>query len=371
MTIRSHPVVFSDAKQLQIKDKAIAGGYIRAIAARLILMDGIQTQNLMIPSMIDSCGNDGDDDCGEDDENDANTTSTARKLVCSIDELEFGLKCFSRSGRALLQNAKDADFDSCLAAYSTLELANQCWDALAKSCGDDDEALQRLNQNMEEAFDAAALLPDAASLVNTSSRSTKDDEQNGDNETLDDVKAFTSANEQQTLKQLKTIGSPDHIVKLLQNLDRLVSSHSLEERNPNQIAMIQRFIPTLARAAYKHGNRLARLSSHLCSRACLRVSLAATDVGLAAIRSYYAKNDDDNALRVQEQELLVVSKECFYVLAHVCEALGKHIEVRLVIYRSFELFPLKSSMEINVLPTNLLRKCFPTFAIGSQVFGSN
>ena len=118
-----------------------------------------------------------------------------------------------------------------------------------------------------------------------------------------------------------------------------------QRNNANQVAMLHRFIPTLARAAYKHGIRLARLSSHLCSRACLRASLAATDVGLAAIRSHCEKSDDDNALRVQEQELLVVSKECFYVLAHVCEALGKHIEVcHCALYRIVGLFPRFNSL---------------------------
>ena len=75
------------------------------------------------------------------------------------------------------------------------------------------------------------------------------------------------------------------------------------------------------------------------------MSLAATDVGLAAIRSHCEKSDDDNALRVQEQELLVVSKECFYVLAHVCEALGKHIEVcHCALYRIVGLFPRFNSL---------------------------
>mmetsp|Transcript_14255 Transcript_14255/g.21073 ORF Transcript_14255/g.21073 Transcript_14255/m.21073 type:complete len:1526 (-) Transcript_14255:365-4942(-) len=333
MTIRSHPVVFSDAKQLHNKDKASAGGFIRAIAARLILMDGIRTHNLMIPSVIDSCSSEIVDVDEEGDEDDAHKqTTSARRYACSTDELEFGLKCFSRSGRALLQNANDSDLDSCLAAYSTLELANQCWKALVKSCGDDsdeEELQQRLNQNLEEAFDAAALLPDAASLVNASTPPSNQhgEANNNDPKAHGAESSSISTNERVTLKQLKMIGTPDHIVTLLQNLDELVSSHSMDQRNnTNQVAMIQRFIPTLARAAYKHGNRFARLSSHLCSRACLRVSLAATDVGLAAIRSHCEKSDDDNALRVQEQELLVVSKECFYVLAHVCEALGKHIE---------------------------------------------
>lgn len=93
----------------------------------------------------------------------------------------------------------------------------------------------------------------------------------------------------------------------------------------------------------QHGNRFARLSDFASSQEALRIALQATDRCLEKIRreiSIEKKNNSKSehlnvsnasicrSLRIQEQEMLVVSKECFFVLSHVCQALGKKNEAQ-------------------------------------------
>ena len=70
------------------------------------------------------------------------------------------------------------------------------------------------------------------------------------------------------------------------------------------------------------------------AKACLRVSLQATDQFLAIIRSPEGKKNGEKkgvpntSLQIQEQEMLVVSKEAFYVLSLVCQAMGQSKEAQ-------------------------------------------
>ena len=284
MMIRSHPAVFSDATQQKYKNlssKALSGGYIRAIAARLILLNGFQTKGLESPILVQTSI--------ESDEN--------RRPLLSVDELEFGLKSFSRAGRCLLLNSENYDPTSATISFVTLRLASICWramnDELSRHPADSFEK-DRIDNAFEEAFDAMALLPEAATLVFS----------------------FGAKSSSET-----TIGDADHIVELLEDLGRVVMNDEFLT-----LSKKQRCIPILARAAYKQGNRLAQNGAYSKSRECLRISLSATDISLAAIRAGLGTSPSDS-FKALERELLVISKECLYVLAHTCQAIGKYIEV--------------------------------------------
>lgn len=279
MMIRSHPAVFSDAKQHRnLSSRAISGGYTRAIAARLILLNGFLTKDSDLVALK----------MNSEDESSS---------VLSMDELEFGLKCFSRAGRCLLSNENDSDSNTSKLSFVTLHLASICWKAMkveiSKSPTDSFER-ERIENAFEEAFDAMAILPDAAVFVYSCTTITA--------------------------SKVK-LGDADHIVELLEDLNRLVMSDDFMS-----LSKKQRFLPVLARTAYKQGNRLAKNGSYSKSRECLRISLSATDVSLAAIRAESGESTSDS-VKTQEQELLVISKECFYVLAHTCQATGKYMEV--------------------------------------------
>lgn len=76
---------------------------------------------------------------------------------------------------------------------------------------------------------------------------------------------------------------------------------------------------------FQHGNRFARLQDYTASQEALRISLTATDQCIAKIRQDGSSSRDGSrrSLQVQEQEMLVVSKQSFHVLSHVCRSVGK------------------------------------------------
>lgn len=293
MTVRSHPVVFSDAK-LHQDMRAYSGGYIRAIAARLILVNGIQTKGSQVPLLVDAMDEDGQK---------FGQPSNMSVKVFSLDELEFGLKCFSRAGRALLHSSKSspdgADVDSCIAAYTSLSLATRCWRVISSGVEGLDK--DRLELSFEEAFDAASLLPDAAAMTFSHSQS----------HSMNDSKDHL----------FSVVGNAKHIVRLLED----VMDYIPKQENQYSVSTTLRLLPTLARTAFQHGSRLGRSGEYLRCKECLHVSLSATDVALAAIRSSSLASSE--ALRVQEQEMFVISKQSFYILAHACQATGKFVEV--------------------------------------------
>ena len=142
MTIRSHPEYFRDVflstttttnkkgskkkknennsceEEEQNTNQAIASGYIRAIAARLILIDHINTRNSYYPTLgnyIDcfissTTDNEVSSDIQEDDDDENVKESkaqcnTIKKMkiedihLPSKSEIEFGIKSFVRAGR--------------------------------------------------------------------------------------------------------------------------------------------------------------------------------------------------------------------------------------------------------------------------------
>lgn len=86
----------------------------------------------------------------------------------------------------------------------------------------------------------------------------------------------------------------------------------------------------------QHGNKLARLSSFEESREALRIALCSTDKCLALIQEKLESpvggseisDRTKRSLQVQEQEMLVLSKQSFYVLCHVLKSTGKFDEAR-------------------------------------------
>lgn len=78
------------------------------------------------------------------------------------------------------------------------------------------------------------------------------------------------------------------------------------------------------------------MSEFSASREALRIALCSTDKCLAMIREKLQSKDgeddvSDNAKRsfqIQEQEMLVLSKQSFYVLSHVCRSVGKSDEAK-------------------------------------------
>ena len=300
MMIRSHPTVFSDSKpsndSKNLSTKACSGGYIRALAARLILLNGIQTKDFVIPQLRT---------CKE-----TNVVS-----ILSSDELEFGLKCFSRAGRALLVSANDSNPDLCKVSFDVLSLASAFWKAMHPEDDTRDHSQNiTVENNIEEAFDSMALLPDAAALLFSCKGLPKHLHQGINVNTLE-----------QEERASKIIGEGGHIVELLGDLDGFVKNDSYAISHNAK----QRFLPILAQTAYKQGNRLARLGDYTKSRECLRISLNTTDSCLATIRSVNATKSKvrSESVRMQEQQMLVISKECLYVLAHTCQAIGKYLEV--------------------------------------------
>jgi len=376
MIVRSHPHVFrdhavdNDKEEGHQQHRAAASGYIRAIATTLVLINCISS----MPQDLTST-----------------TTRTLGPLLMDVtraklDEVEFGLKTFSRAGRAILAFATNP-----FAAYLTLSLAVSCWNAIAKAAqgsnigvvAETEEELAIAKKNVEEAFDAYALLPDAASMLQLSSPDNKND--------------WTTSQYMQgnTLKLdwCDNIGSSDHIVDLVNRVNEFVLQWCLpnmaeqkeskintgmQKNSVSSLVCIQRFLPSLARLAYKvsikgktkftavniglyinssrihfvlsfsmqsrythllpqHGNRFARLSDYKNAKKALYVSLTATDRCLAELRCRCTSSiipltahnsSSPTPMHIQEQEMLVVSKESLYVLAYVCQATGKAEEAQ-------------------------------------------
>ena len=144
-------------------------------------------------------------------------------------ELEFGLKCFARSGRAILfyvvSTHQDVHRYHNYAAYVNLSLAINCYATMMKLSAAEREEKQNLkmliHKNCEEVFDALVLLPDAASLY---------------------------------IPQKNESDTKDNIVQLLRNAENFIKNMSSSEDMDTKkfsYSVIDRFLPCLARVSYK------------------------------------------------------------------------------------------------------------------------
>ena len=215
MGIRNNPELFHDTVSSEDKletdsvgferrkDRAIASGYVRAIAARLVFLNYIDSR----------CSTGGPPELRKSLTGHGETSPKSP----SLQELEFGLKLFSRAGRAILEhNRHDAR-----ASYDLLSLAASCFDSVSVMADNGSrEAAMRLKDLLDEAFDAVSMLPSAASLFGETN-----------NEKADDLNVITW----QTL-----------VIKSLERAETFVDRHC----SVSTTCSLQCSLPSLARICY-------------------------------------------------------------------------------------------------------------------------
>jgi len=276
-----------------------ATGFVRFVAARLVLMDHIKTQDQVFPSIRFVAG-----------------VNTDRRVAipptASLSELEFGLRSFVRAGRSILLS----DRANAREAYSALMLARECWECINYMArggnGDVNTAIVAssvASKNLDDAFDGAALLPDAAFAASNSEGASRRNES--------------------TL-----------VVQDLTRLDQFVKDYCLsapstgggnddDDDNGSDVSLgaIQRYLPALARVAYKHGAHYAQLKDFDTANQALKVVMVATNDSLRGIQArkdqVASRKVGWQALQVQEQEMLVVAKQSLYVLSHCSVETGR------------------------------------------------
>lgn len=261
MTIRSNPAAFHDhlSRNQQIHpngsnnsdestnatNRAAASGYIRGIAARLILIDFITTKGSGTPSLVISTL--------------TVSSSESTQPTASVSELEFGVKCFARSGRALLAHG-----DNPVAAFGVLSLSVKFWEGLVtktratNSKAESSRALEgdvrpvgigAVAENIfDEAFDAILLLPDAASLIPSTCSAVEESlhaqpiKHNGDG------------------NQSCALGTAGHVLSQVQiinevldkiRIDRCEKGSDIIALTPGGVLFVQRYLPALAKTGYK------------------------------------------------------------------------------------------------------------------------
>lgn len=210
MDIRNYPELFHDTLSPEDsvrfegrKDRAVASGYVRAIAARLVFLNYIDTRcSIGVPPELRK----------------SFTGRGGTNKSPSLQELEFGLKLFSRAGRVILEHNRQDVRPS----YDLLSLAASCFEAVSamaqKGSG---EAATRLKDLFDEAFDAISMLPTAASLFGE----TRNDQAN-------DLK--------DTTWQLL-------VIKSLTRAESFVDKHC----NVSTTSSLRCFLPALAKLCYK------------------------------------------------------------------------------------------------------------------------
>lgn len=307
MIVRNNPELFNDSSSiipeedestvvaggsLLFKDrqnKAVASGYTRAIAARLIFVDYIDTRcSVGFPPKLQEAI-----DRMEGADNTYRSTP-------SLQELVFGLKIFSRSGRAILEH------DRKCAAYDLLYLASSCFEYISSMAeSGNSEAAVVLKDSREDCFDAMSLLPNAASLFGESR-----------------IKNTTHDFQQ------------DAIVKPWQPLvlNALEEAKSFIDRHCRSVMNSvhrQRFLPSMARLCCKHGAFFVKLCQYENAEKALSIALNSTNDCLNEIRQEL-ENDKNRklkggrqALHNLEAELVVLSIEAFYLLCVAYQSSSK------------------------------------------------
>lgn len=219
--------------------RAIASAFVRALACRLILISKFHTKGHDVPQLMMSVVS---TETGQLVSHDSSTP------LVLMSELEFGLKVFTRAGKALALHSPD-EYNS--EAYEILSLATVCWSGIRMSNVAADE-----DYMFVEAFDAMLLLPDCA--MRLSQKET------------DKIVLSESPKEQHN----RVIGgiSSKRVIQHLQSLEEFVNTHIdlvIDERQNGKLSskakasllVNQHYLPSLARICYKVSSTVYRLQS--------------------------------------------------------------------------------------------------------------
>lgn len=208
--------------------RGAASGFIRALACRLILISKFHTKENDVPQLILSHGLVGTSE-------ELTSSSCHDSIpVALASELEFGLKVFTRAGKALMSHSQDHFKE----AYDVLSLATVCWDGI-KRCG----VASIEDHTCVEAFDAMLMLPDCVVKIAPTKKDT-------------DMQNERHGQEVETFEALS-----QRLVRHLQSLERFVDEQLNfpgDEKNgktfvKSKIALFatQHYLPSLARMGYK------------------------------------------------------------------------------------------------------------------------
>ncbi|KAK1740177.1 hypothetical protein QTG54_009127 [Skeletonema marinoi] len=215
VTTNTFDIAAASSMMEQKRQRAIAGGYIRTIAVRLIFLQYIDTRcSKGCPPTLH-------------DRSDGNKAQTP-----SPKELVFGLKVLSKGGRAILQHGKTAR-DS----HDALSLAISCFNVLSGMAQSNGEAANEMKDVLlDEAFDVYSALPNAAALF--------EKEHHADMSTNEDDASTQADN--------SSVDWPTIVLKHLDAAKNFIDEHCNEALNDEgksalKYAALQRFLPQLAR----------------------------------------------------------------------------------------------------------------------------
>ncbi len=308
--------ILSEEVQLE-QHRGAASAYIRSIACRTILISKLQTKGLDVPQLVLNSSSTSTCSAGNDSTTLSSPPSSSLPMALSS-ELEFALKCFTRAGRTLLffskhqsqtttrtcsttsqpsmihngQNNDDDTHDRIYSstytssvAFELLSLAIVTWEGLKcfhvieNDDEDDDnngvisgekrkrnelQVRKKYNSTLgharSEAFDAMLLLPDCAAkaiLPSTCKTATEIEQKKGQEEELQ-----------------PTLSSAKRILFQLQRLDRFVKEQmdacddasvaSISLSPSTNIYIVQHYLPSLARIAYKVRAYVNVIASIIC-----------------------------------------------------------------------------------------------------------
>lgn len=228
--IEKHPELFIDAptalgesdESISVEERklkqvrGLCSSFVRSLACRLILISRFRTLNCQVPKLVMT-----DSSFGKSD-----STSLP---VALFSELDFGLKCFSRAGRALMHF--DANEDYATVAYNMLSHAIACWEGLklidSKKAGNSSDLYR-------EAFEVFLLMPDCAARISCGTRDEGVDEQHIQNEEYRESSKLIV-----------------HNLQSLEDFVKLSYEKEEEENKHSELYDKHHFLPSVARICYK------------------------------------------------------------------------------------------------------------------------
>lgn len=225
--IEKHPELFIDApaalgqndESVPVEERklkrvrGLCSSFVRSLACRLILISRFRTLNCQLPELVMT---------------DSSSGSTSVPVALSS-ELDFGLKCLSRAGRALMYF--DANEEHATVAYNMLSHAIVCWEGLKLL---DSKKAGNAGDLYREAFEVFLLMPDCAARISCDTRDERVDEQH--------------------IQKEEYRESSKLIVYSLQCLEDFVKSSYEKEGKENKSSELydkQHFLPSVARICYK------------------------------------------------------------------------------------------------------------------------